>query len=75
MEVEARPIGGLVIGSALVASWALIFEAHDRPLVTSIAFSLLAFTMSTVLIGALGPVFMKAGFRGRDLNKVGQPYM
>ncbi|KAL1992114.1 hypothetical protein VTN49DRAFT_4146 [Thermomyces lanuginosus] len=44
-----------------------------RPLTVSFAFSLLGFAASYSLIRWLGPTFMKAGLKGRDMAKVNKP--
>ncbi|ODA76209.1 hypothetical protein RJ55_08054 [Drechmeria coniospora] len=55
------------------ASLAIIantFHEDGNPLVASLAFSILAFSLSYAMIRWLGPTFMKAGLRGRDLGKL-----
>ena len=44
-------------------------DADGEPLIASLAFSGLAFTISFCLIRWLGPTFMKAGLKGKDLSK------
>lgn len=51
------------------------FHGDGEPLLASIAFSGIAFALTCYLIPRLGPVFLKAGLRGRDLSKPKQPEM
>src|SRR5436305_8746557 len=44
-------------------------NSDGEPLIASLAFSGLAFAISFCLIRWLGPTFMKAGLKGRDLSK------
>ncbi|KAI1377498.1 glycosyl transferase family 4-domain-containing protein [Hypoxylon crocopeplum] len=59
-------------GLALVCAAVLVrtFEGEGEPLVASLALSGLAFAASYAVIRWLGPTFIKAGLKGRDLSKV-----
>ncbi|KKA31238.1 hypothetical protein TD95_002742 [Thielaviopsis punctulata] len=52
---------------------ASVRDATSEPLLASGALSLLAFALSYSMIRWLGPAFMRAGFRGRDLCKPARP--
>ncbi|KAI1660761.1 glycosyl transferase family 4-domain-containing protein [Daldinia decipiens] len=56
---------------SLVCAAVLIrtFEGEGEPLVASLALSGIAFTASYAMIRWLGPTFIKAGLKGRDLSK------
>ncbi|QDS69382.1 hypothetical protein FKW77_004523 [Venturia effusa] len=62
----------LTITGAAVGILLNTFQGDDdgNPLVASIAFSFIAFTATYSLIRWLGDVFMKAGFKGRDMSKL-----
>ena len=51
------------------------FQDEGAPLVASIAFSGIVFAVAYSLIRWLGPVFMKAGLKGRDMAKPKRPEM
>lgn len=51
------------------------FHGDGEPLIASIAFSGIAFALTCYLIPRLGPVFAKAGLRGRDMSKLKKPEM
>ncbi|KAI1386136.1 glycosyl transferase family 4-domain-containing protein [Hypoxylon trugodes] len=59
-------------GLALACATVLVrtFEGEGEPLVASLALSGLAFAASYAMIRWLGPTFIKAGLKGRDLSKV-----
>ncbi|KAI0828421.1 glycosyl transferase family 4-domain-containing protein [Hypoxylon sp. FL0890] len=59
-------------GLALVCVAVLVrtFDGEGEPLVASLALSGLAFAASYAMIRWLGPTFMKAGLKGRDLSKL-----
>ncbi|OTA95541.1 hypothetical protein M434DRAFT_393755 [Hypoxylon sp. CO27-5] len=59
-------------GLALVCVAVLVrtFDGEGEPLVASLALSGLAFAASYAMIQWLGPTFIKAGLKGRDLSKV-----
>lgn len=46
------------------------FQGDGEPLIVSLAFSGFAFASTFSLIRWLGPVFLKAGLKGRDMSKV-----
>ena len=46
------------------------FQGDGEPLTASLAFSGIAFSATFSMIRWLGPVFMKAGLKGRDLSKL-----
>lgn len=59
--------------SLSLASFAVIantFQGDGAPLVASLAFSGIAFAGSYSMIRWLGPTFMKAGLKGKDMSKL-----
>ncbi|PBP16727.1 UDP-N-acetylglucosamine-1-P transferase [Diplocarpon rosae] len=46
------------------------FRGDGEPLIASLAFSGIAFAASYAMIRWLGPTFMKAGLKGKDMSKV-----
>jgi UDP-N-acetylglucosamine--dolichyl-phosphate N-acetylglucosaminephosphotransferase len=46
------------------------FQGDGEPLIASLAFSGIAFSASYAMIRWLGPTFVKAGLKGRDMSKV-----
>jgi UDP-N-acetylglucosamine--dolichyl-phosphate N-acetylglucosaminephosphotransferase len=50
-------------------------QGDGEPLIASIAFSAIAFAATYSLIRWLGPVFMKAGLKGKDMAKPRKPEM
>ena len=46
------------------------FQGDGAPLVASLAFSGIAFASSYSMIRWLGPTFMKAGLKGKDMSKI-----
>ena len=62
---------GRAIRLAILASAATLFDTA-RPIQTICAFSLIAFVLTDALIPLCGPVFLKKGLSGRDLNKIGR---
>ena len=59
--------------SLALASFGIIantFRGDGEPLIASLAFSGIAFTASYAMIRWLGPTFMKAGLKGKDMSKV-----
>lgn len=46
------------------------FSGDGEPLIASLAFSGIAFSAAYAMIRWLGPVFMKAGLKGKDMSKV-----
>lgn len=59
----------LTIAGASLAIIANTFQGDGEPLIASLALSFAAFSLCYAMIRWLGPTFMKAGFRGRDLSK------
>ncbi|KAI8960835.1 glycosyl transferase family 4-domain-containing protein [Daldinia sp. FL1419] len=55
---------------ACVAVLVRTFEGEGEPLVASLALSGIAFAASYAMIRWLGPTFIQAGLKGRDLSKV-----
>ena len=49
------------------------FEGDGEPLVASLALSGIAYAATFALITWLGPTFIKAGFKGRDMGKSRRP--
>lgn len=62
----------LVLSGASLAVLANTFKGDGEPLIASLALSVLAFSLCYAMIRWLGPTFMRAGFRGRDLCKLRQ---
>jgi UDP-N-acetylglucosamine--dolichyl-phosphate N-acetylglucosaminephosphotransferase len=59
--------------SLTLASFGIIantFRGDGEPLIASLAFSGLAFAASYSMIRWLGPTFMKAGLKGKDMSKI-----
>lgn len=63
----------LSISFAALVVLANTFRGDGEPLIASAALSLLAFSLSHAMIRWLGPTFIKAGFKGRDLSKPHRP--
>lgn len=59
----------LAIFGAGVAIIANSFNGDGNALVASVAYSGIAFSLTYSLIRWLGDVFMKAGFKGKDMSK------
>jgi UDP-N-acetylglucosamine--dolichyl-phosphate N-acetylglucosaminephosphotransferase len=49
------------------------FSGNGEPLIASLAFSVIAFTATYAMIRWLGPAFMRAGLKGKDLSKAHRP--
>lgn len=64
---EARWL--IAISSACVIVISNAFQGEGAPLIASLAFSGLAFSATFALIRWLGPVFMRAGWKGADMSK------
>ncbi|KAL9488797.1 hypothetical protein ACSS6W_001074 [Trichoderma asperelloides] len=60
----------VTLSGASLAILANTFHGDGEPLIASLALSLIAFSLCYAMIRWLGPTFIKAGFRGRDLSKV-----
>lgn len=63
----------LVLSGASLAVLANTFHGDGEPLIASLSLSLLAFSICYAMIRWLGPTFMRAGFRGRDMSKLHRP--
>lgn len=63
----------LTIAGASLAVLANTFQGDGEPLIASLALSCTAFALCYAMIRWLGPTFVKAGFRGKDLSKVNKP--
>jgi UDP-N-acetylglucosamine--dolichyl-phosphate N-acetylglucosaminephosphotransferase len=50
-------------------------QGDGEPLIASIAFSGVAFSSTYALIRWLGPTFIKAGLKGKDMAKPRKPEM
>lgn len=60
----------VIIGFSITAN--TLLQVDGAPLVASLAFSLLAFAATYALIRWLGPAFIRAGLKGKDLSKAVQ---
>lgn len=60
---------------AMVNSFQGYGDGDGAPLVASVAFSGIAFVVAYSLIRWLGPVFMNAGLKGKDMAKPKKPEM
>lgn len=58
------------ISGASCAVLANTLHGDGEPLIASIALSFLGFSLCFAMIRWLGPTFMRAGFRGRDMGKL-----
>ncbi|RSM01682.1 hypothetical protein CEP52_008407 [Fusarium oligoseptatum] len=63
----------LALSGASLAVLANTFHGDGEPLIASLSLSLLAFSICYAMIRWLGPTFMRAGFRGRDMSKLHRP--
>src|SRR5689334_3456831 len=63
----------LTLSGASLAVLANTFHGDGEPLIASLSLSLLAFSICYAMIRWLGPTFMRAGFRGRDMSKLHRP--
>ncbi|GAB0135648.1 hypothetical protein EsDP_00003979 [Epichloe bromicola] len=59
----------LLLSGSSLAVLANTFRGDGEPLIASLALSLAAFCLCYAMVRWLGPTFMRAGFRGRDLGK------
>ena len=66
-QTESRSLFSLSIASLVVL--AQTFNGDGAPVVASLAFSALAFATTYALIRWLGPTFIHAGLKGRDMSK------
>ena len=60
----------LLVAGASIAVISNTFNGGGAPLVASLAFSTLAFSMTYAFIRWSGPSFAKAGLKGRDMSKL-----
>ncbi|MCJ1452167.1 tunicamycin resistance protein [Mycoblastus sanguinarius] len=67
-RVEAWSL--LALSAACVGILANTFHGDGEPLITSLAFSGIAFAFTFSLIRWLGETFMKANLKGRDMSKL-----
>jgi len=58
------------ISAACLAIIANTFQGDGEPLIASLAFSGIAFASTYCLIRWLGPTFMAAGLKGKDMSKI-----
>lgn len=65
----------LALSSACVAVVFQTFQGDGAPLIASMAFAGLAFSMCYAMVRWLGATFVKAGLKGKDMSKRGQPVM
>ncbi|KAG5984520.1 hypothetical protein E4U55_004416 [Claviceps digitariae] len=59
----------LVLSGSSLAVLANTFRGDGEPLIASLALSVAASCLCYAMIRWLGPAFMRAGFRGRDMSK------
>lgn len=69
-NTEARSLSAISVLCVVVIGNA--FQGDGEPLVASLAFSGLAFSATFALIRWLGPVFLRAGWKGKDMSKANQ---
>ncbi|KAL2159415.1 hypothetical protein VTH06DRAFT_2420 [Thermothelomyces fergusii] len=69
---RAETLSLVSLTAACVAILANAFQGDDKPLIVSLALSGLAFSATFALIRWLGPTFVRAGFKGVDMNKHGR---
>lgn len=67
-RTETLSLGGLALLCTTIL--ANTFQGEGAPLVASLALSGLAYAASYAMIRWLGPTFVKAGLKGRDMAKV-----
>jgi len=60
----------LALSVCCLAILAQTLHGDGAPLIASLSFSGLAFALTYALIRWLGDVFMKAGFKGKDMSKL-----
>lgn len=65
----------LILTGICIAILANAFQDDGAPLVASAACSGIAYVVTFSMIRWLGPVFMKAGLKGRDMAKPRRPEM
>ena len=62
-----------ISGAAFIVLVNTFSGTDGEPLIASLALSTLAFALCYAMIRWLGPTFMKAGLKGRDLSKPHRP--
>lgn len=67
---SSESLGLLSLSLACFGIIANTFQGDGEPLIASLAFSGIAFSASYAMIVWLGPTFMKAGLKGKDMSKV-----
>jgi UDP-N-acetylglucosamine--dolichyl-phosphate N-acetylglucosaminephosphotransferase len=60
----------LLLAGASVAVISKTFSGDGAPLMASMAFSTLAFSMTYAFVRWSGPSFAKAGLKGKDMSKL-----
>lgn len=65
----------LALSVTCLAVLANTFQGDGEPLIASLAFSGIAFSFTYSLIRWLGPSFIHAGLKGRDMSKARKPEM
>ncbi|KAG8833090.1 tunicamycin resistance protein [Serendipita sp. 399] len=69
-KVSTAPLLSVIIPLALSLAWQpLVHDVKFPQIYASLAISLIAFVATLLLIPWLGPTFVKAGLKGRDLLK------
>lgn len=63
----------LGIAAASLAVLANTFQGDGEPLIASAALSCAAFALAYAMVRWLGPTFMAAGLKGRDMSKTSRP--
>ena len=59
----------LALSSTCLGIFANTFQGDGAPLIVSLAFSGLAYSVTYALIRWLGPTFIGAGLKGKDMSK------
>ncbi|CRK15053.1 hypothetical protein BN1708_011322, partial [Verticillium longisporum] len=70
---RTETLSHLAISGAALIILANTFTGEGEPLIASLALSTLAFSLAYCMVRWLGPTFIKAGFKGKDLSKAHQP--
>lgn len=66
-KTESWSLLGVFVAS--IAVLANTFQGDGAPVVASIGFSILAFSVTYAFVRWSGPSFAKAGMKGKDLSK------
>lgn len=72
---RAETLSLLTLSIACSGVLANTFNGDGEPLIASLAFSGIAFSCTYCLIQWLGPSFINAGLKGRDMSKSRKPEM